>query len=343
VASRGATWRRQELATGALAGRLGEWVNNAFGCQEWVAPEGALGWGTWAACDGFGGQIGHCDLSSLRITRRATPSAQPADERIFLWLLDKGRVSFEGPDGAPLDFGPGCCLVSDGTRPLQAHWENAGLFHLSLSRQRGQELLGRDLSASLQRIVPLRSPGLLGLLNTQLHLLKTQGVAWSLAELDETLSVIVSTAESLLRLAFPRSSAHGAPAGTERVRAVYRYIERNMHRHDLSVDQIALGVNSSRAQLYRLFQTEPLTLRATLRETRLLRSREYLRHGEDRLPSIGAIAHACGFWDQSTFCKLFRQRFGVTPSEVRDPHARRRVREMAAPGPDRPHLLPSSH
>ena len=84
------------------------------------------------------------------------------------------------------------------------------------------------------------------------------------------------------------------------------------------LEQIALGVNSSRAQLYRLFQAQPLSVHGTLREARLLKSVEYLRHCGDKLLSIGAIAYACGFSDQSVFSKLFRQRFGLTPSEVRN-------------------------
>lgn len=57
-------------------------------------------------------------------------------------------------------------------------------------------------------------------------------------------------------------------------------------------------------------------MKAALRDARLNRSLGYLEQPEVTL-SIGEIAHACGFPDQSTFGKLFRRRFGRTPGEVR--------------------------
>lgn len=106
------------------------------------------------------------------------------------------------------------------------------------------------------------------------------------------------------------------PARADRLQAAYRYIEQHLHLPTLTPERIADAIHCSRTQLYRLFRHESQTVKAALREARLNRSLGYLEQPEVTL-SIGEIAHACGFPDQSTFGKLFRRRFGRTPGEVR--------------------------
>jgi len=86
---------------------------------------------------------------------------------------------------------------------------------------------------------------------------------------------------------------------------------------DRAVADIAHATSLSRAQLYRLFASQDKSVHATLREERLAKSMSYLKQPESGRLSIGAIAYACGFSDQSVFSKLFRQRFDMTPREAR--------------------------
>ena len=54
----------------------------------------------------------------------------------------------------------------------------------------------------------------------------------------------------------------------------------------------------------------------TVRDVRLAMSRKFIETGTER--SISVIAYDCGFRDASSFGKLFRSRFGVSPSAWRD-------------------------
>ena len=54
-----------------------------------------------------------------------------------------------------------------------------------------------------------------------------------------------------------------------------------------------------------------------LRELRLRRAHDLLTHGDASKEQIGDIAYRCGFEDPVHFTRLFRQRFGLTPSELR--------------------------
>jgi transcriptional regulator GlxA family with amidase domain len=54
-----------------------------------------------------------------------------------------------------------------------------------------------------------------------------------------------------------------------------------------------------------------------VRELRLQRAYDSLTHDNPSKEQIGGIAYRCGFEDPVHFTRLFRQRFGVTPRELR--------------------------
>tara|TARA_R110000868_G_scaffold124403_4_gene328953 strand:+ start:5008 stop:6096 length:1089 start_codon:yes stop_codon:yes gene_type:complete len=127
---------------------------------------------------------------------------------------------------------------------------------------------------------------------------------------------------------------NGAPANEVAARDAGRqaaflrvqlFIRENLGTADLSPEAIALGVGMSRTALYRLFEStggvadyvRELRLRKCLAE--IISVSHIHRH-------VSEIAYRWGFTDPSHFTRLFRQRFGCTPSEAReaaDPAARR--------------------
>lgn len=325
VQGRGSNWGGMPAASIACGNRASPWVEEAFGCAEWSAAANDPGMFARIVCDGPQGQVGHCELDSLRIRRGAAPEGAASRAPVYLWFIERGTLQLRLDDGRELHYGSGDLLLTDGAQPLRALWQGASVHHLSLPRHRIDEAVGPEGTPGLQGVMVLNRFGLSSFLVAQLRLLQRQGPGLAAVELAETLSVIFGTVDSLLRLALPAPSAARPSVAVDRLQAVYRYIEKNLHRQDLTVAQIALGVNSSRAQVYRLFQAQPLTVHGALREARLRKSMAYLQRGEDAPLSIGAIAYACGFSDQSAFSKLFRQRFGLKPSEVRSAHARHRM------------------
>ena len=103
--------------------------------------------------------------------------------------------------------------------------------------------------------------------------------------------------------------------------AALRFMERHAHRHELDAAAIARGAGCSRTRLYEAFAAQDQTVMGALRELRLQRARALLEQGA-RL-HVGALSWRCGFADQSAFSKLFRARFGLTPTEW---HVRAAVR-----------------
>ena len=94
-----------------------------------------------------------------------------------------------------------------------------------------------------------------------------------------------------------------------------RYIDES-YMHDLSVADVARAVGISESLLYRLFREEEgITPVGYLREVRIKRAERMLLGNPDM--RVGDVASACGFLDSSYFCKLFRERNGVSPRKYR--------------------------
>jgi AraC-like DNA-binding protein len=94
-------------------------------------------------------------------------------------------------------------------------------------------------------------------------------------------------------------------------------IERHLASSHLNPELIARQLRCSRAHLYRVFASRGETVANYVRELRLRRAHNLLAHGSASKDPIGDIAYRCGFEDPVHFTRLFRQRFGLTPSELR--------------------------
>lgn len=95
--------------------------------------------------------------------------------------------------------------------------------------------------------------------------------------------------------------------------AALRFMEQHAHRHDLDVQAIARGAACSRSRLYEAFAAHEQTVMGALRDIRLMRAQGLLAQG-GRL-HVESLAWRCGFTDASGFSKLFRARFGLSPSQ----------------------------
>lgn len=103
------------------------------------------------------------------------------------------------------------------------------------------------------------------------------------------------------------------------------YIERHLSSNELTTAHLCRRFARSRAQLYRLFQ--PLGgVAAYIRQARLRRCYRELREPTNASRSIVEVAMRWGFGSQSHFCRLFRQSFGITPTQaIEQAQARRDV------------------
>jgi AraC-like DNA-binding protein len=87
---------------------------------------------------------------------------------------------------------------------------------------------------------------------------------------------------------------------------------------ELDVAMVAEGVKLSPRYIHRLFADEPVTLMKWVWAERLERCRRELGTPSLRGRSVGEIAYGWGFNDLAHFSRAFRERFGLSPRQLRD-------------------------
>ncbi len=94
---------------------------------------------------------------------------------------------------------------------------------------------------------------------------------------------------------------------------ILRYVEKNYNKPHLTNEFIAKEFQISEVYLRKLFinycNTSP---RQYIIDIRLSRAKQFLETGHVK---IGSVATECGFTNQYHFCRLFKKKVGITPTE----------------------------
>jgi AraC-like DNA-binding protein len=107
---------------------------------------------------------------------------------------------------------------------------------------------------------------------------------------------------------------------TARLQLIQSQVSANLHDPGLNIGSVAERNHLSPKQVQRLFERTGMTFAEFVLEQRLLHARRLLGNPGGRQQKIAAAAYAAGFGDLSYFNRVFRRRFGMTPSEWRDGH-----------------------
>ncbi|GAA5042028.1 AraC-like DNA-binding protein [Thermocatellispora tengchongensis] len=120
------------------------------------------------------------------------------------------------------------------------------------------------------------------------------------------------------RLAEERTGGRPSP-GAYRSQLIVAedYIERHLHDPCLGAAQVAGVMGISVRHLARIFEHTGTSPAKHIMERRLVRAHEELTGPGALKTTIADVAHRWGFSSQAHFARLFRARFGLTPSEAR--------------------------
>jgi AraC-like DNA-binding protein len=115
-----------------------------------------------------------------------------------------------------------------------------------------------------------------------------------------------------------RFPANDMPALAERALQLRArlHVKSRLRERDLNPEEVARVMGLSRSALYRLFAQSGGIARY-IREQRLRRCFADLAGGSTR-DQVAQVAYRWGFADAAHFSRLFRQRFGCTPSETQE-------------------------
>ena len=101
-------------------------------------------------------------------------------------------------------------------------------------------------------------------------------------------------------------------------RAALGLIDLECRDPDLTPERIASAVGCSRASLYRSFAKHGESVSAAIWRARLERARRMLGSPQGIGLLISEIAALSGFRDMPTFTRMFKRRYGMTPSDARE-------------------------
>jgi AraC-like DNA-binding protein len=111
-------------------------------------------------------------------------------------------------------------------------------------------------------------------------------------------------------------SSSTAVAATH-IHTIFNYLASHVSDQELSLSKVAQSMRISRRYLQRLLKTAGTSFTAHVTELRLKRAFTLLTTRGKRDVRICDVALQSGFSDISHFNRLFRSRFGGTPSDVR--------------------------
>lgn len=108
------------------------------------------------------------------------------------------------------------------------------------------------------------------------------------------------------------------------LRQLQDYILRHLREESLSPGSIAAANHMSPRYVHMLFAQNGTSVSAWIRQQRLERCRQALESGAHRDSHIADIAYNWGFGDPSHFTRIFKQQYGLSPSDCRQEAARQR-------------------
>ncbi|MBB4000689.1 helix-turn-helix domain-containing protein [Aureimonas pseudogalii] len=255
--------------------------------------------------------VGEGHLSPMRVIRDPLQLSDGCDHILFKHCL---CGSWHGEaDGRPVFAGAGDTICMDTSRPFRLLNNSSRYIFIIVPRDKFPQALLRNswLHGSVLRGVGSRllSSHLNALLSCLPSLVRKEALRLTPATVSLLLAAMGETEDSMLPIAFPRSTQ---PALQLRVE---RHIERNLSSPDLVPDAISRDLNIPRSSLYRAF-TALGGLSNYIQTRRLDVACALLFHPEEHR-SIREIAETLGFDNTSTFSNAFRRRFGCSPREAR--------------------------
>jgi len=242
--------------------------------------------------------------------------ADGIDDIVVSFALSSGGAGWFGNPDAATKLASGLLRIRDEGRPYVLQWAGVDhhTLHVDVPRARfTPRTLDRVLAANGTVLPP---GGLVPMLAAQMR-----SLAEIAGELDPSacvagLRAVLELAATILQLSFGTEPADSEVCEDGVLIAAQGLIRRHFGWADLAPDHIAHRIGCSRAQLYRVFARNGLTVAGYLREVRLEHCRRALAVAGSR-ESVADIAFRCGFTNPVHFARLFRERFGLRPSELR--------------------------
>jgi AraC-like DNA-binding protein len=263
-----------------------------------------------------GATLSKMQASPYNVSRSTTDISRASSDSLCIYQQTSGASWFSTRNGSEFVVQTNDIAISHTdvpylTRPATAHGFDLRVLKIPLA--------GRNLPARSRLHLapsPIRNdPRLSMVISTSFAILATEAAQDPGADYD-------AAVHHLAQLAL---LARGSvPAGSPDSRAALRFgflqaarsvLARDLQRPGLSPASVAAALGISVRQLHVLFEPTGSSFSRTLIAMRLAEARRLLQ--SQQALTVTDIAHACGFDSLSTFYRVFRMAYGVTPGDIR--------------------------
>ena len=266
---------------------------------------------------------GRTGISHIRATRHVVEHDVPrgASGGSVKFGLQLGGVCTVEQDGRTAVLRPGDMVLYDTDRPYRLEFPQEARLLVLMLPGTGLELPRRAMGA----VTATRLPGdegvgaltadFLGGLSDRMHVLTGRSaVRLGRSAVDLVGALLTEQAEDAAGAAAEEDS----PTAQDTLRAAVRgFVEDHLSDPELGPAMVAAHLFLSVRRLHEVFQGEEHTLSAWIRHRRLERCREALLDPVHAHRPVSRIGAAWGFPDAAHFSRIFKQEFGLSPSQYR--------------------------
>ena len=254
-----------------------------------------------------------CSTVATTWLRSPLDAARNGVDHFLVQFYIQGKCLFSDTESSTL-VQPGDILVLDASRKIHSRTSALKNFTLWVPRTLLEPMVA-DPDSLHGMIIPAEEPRAI-ILRSYLMSLHEQAPAMTLPQASTLTQPTMELLASTLDLnhqdfeTFPDAAVAGS------LITIKRYINQHLNRDTLTPDSIAQALRISRSTLYRV--CAPLGgIQQYIRQQRLSRVLSNLSDKNMAHLSITQIASLWGFNDPSSFNRIFKREFGVTPSAAR--------------------------
>ncbi len=262
-------------------------------------------------------QMGSVSLSRLateplQYERRPTHISHTREEEYLITVPRLSPVEFRQM-GREVRCDPGGFILERGDEPYRFSYDTANeLSVLKISKRSLAEKV-RDPDSFCARTIDCRG-GLPALFTSMMHQLHALPLSAGRAA-----EVLGRQMVEVLALALDENAGSDDHVRTSvragHLRRAEQVIRKNLSNPALSPEFVAEACGISKRYLHELFGDTNQTVSQFIRDERLVASRDLI--ASSHTLSMAEISYRFGFCDQAQFSRLFRAKFGQTPSEWR--------------------------
>lgn len=262
--------------------------------------------------------------SSAAVVHHAREHVARTREALFFLKVQIEGSSRHQQDGRVAELETGDFTLVDSTRPYQmAFDEQNKVLVLGVA-----DAMLRRYVACPESLVAIRMSGQDSLNNILTDFATGLWRQYSGLDVDTVGGNLVNALLSLTAAAYAVvPDAH--PVGSAHVEAlrmrIVHYIEKHLDDSDLSPRSIATMMSRSRRYVHTIFTRGDETISRYILRRRLEECARMLASSSQRARSVSSIAFDYGFSSCTNFGKVFREHYGMTPTEYRQQHCQ--VRE----------------